>query len=150
MSKLRVYRYDDEDFPDGKVISARGDSFEMLTEPQKKAETTIRSAREGGDVLRSTSLYTWMSEALARRLQRPKKAKFLYELEVDCIDVRHKGDVNQYTEVVQAIAEGSSGKEPAEAYWDGTNAVTDRKTGVPYTEPRIEVLVAKAKVLRKL
>lgn len=150
MSKITVYRYDDQDFQDGAVVASRGDHFSILTGSEKEAESVIRSTNVDGFRIRSTSLYTLENEALARRLQRLKKAKYLHELEVDCADALHKGDLNQFTEVEQAIQRHEPPSEPAEGYWAGTHAKMDRVWQAPYTEPRIEILVSKARVKQKV
>jgi hypothetical protein len=38
MGKRKVYRYDEEDYPEGKIISSRGDHFSRLTPAQQKAQ----------------------------------------------------------------------------------------------------------------
>jgi hypothetical protein len=37
-----VYRYDDEHYPDGMIISSRGDHFNRLTATQQQVELAIR------------------------------------------------------------------------------------------------------------
>jgi len=144
LCKIKVYRYDDQEFTDGQVIESRGDSFSTLTHHQKVVETAIRAALPNGAVVRGNSLYTWADENVAKRLWPLSKKRFLYELEIDKADIRHKGDLNQYSEAVSAAKSGASIDNAVGKYCAGENA------GAPYTEPRVEILVSKARVLRKL
>jgi len=41
MSKI-FYRYDNEDYADGRIVRSRGDSFNMLTDVEKIVELKIR------------------------------------------------------------------------------------------------------------
>lgn len=143
MSKI-VYRYDDAEYDPGETVRARGDSLETLTENQKIVEAAIRSTEKDSNNIRGTSLYTWENEALARRLWKYSKKKYLYELEVDDGNIRHRGDLNWYSAAVDAVAMGDSPNEGVTKYWSGESA------GEPFTEPRIEVLVSGARVIRKL
>ncbi len=144
MCKIRVYRYDDQEFADGQMIESRGDSFGTLTDHQKTVETAIRTALPNGTMVRGNSLYTWANEEVAKRLWPLSKKRYLYELEIDKADIRHKGDLNQYSEAESAAKSGAPVENAVGKYCAGENA------GAPYTEPRVEVLVSKAKVLRKL
>jgi len=144
LCKIRVYRYDDQEFADGQMIESRGDSFSTLTDHQKTVETAIRAALPNGANVRGNSLYTWANEEVAKRLWPLSKKRYLYELEIDKADIRHKGDLNQYSEAESAAKSGAPVENAVGKYCAGENA------GAPYTEPRVEVLVSKAKVLRKL
>ena len=144
MCKVRVYRYDDQDFADGQMIESRGDLFSTLTDHQRTVETAIRAALPNGAIVRGNSLYTWANEEVAKRLWPLSKKRYLYELEIDKADIRHKGDLNQYSEAESAAKSGAPVENAVGKYCAGENA------GAPYTEPRVEVLVSKAKVLRKL
>jgi hypothetical protein len=141
---MRVYRYDDQEFADGQMIESRGDSFGTLTDHQKVVEIAIRAALPNGAIVRGNSLYTWADEQLAKRLWPPSKKRYLYELEIDEADIRHKGDLNYYSEAVSAAKSGAPIEDAVSKYCAGENA------GAPYTEPRVEILVSKAKVLSKL
>ena len=107
-------------------------------------ETAIRAALPNGAIVRGNSLYTWANEEVAKRLWPLSKKRYLYELEIDKADIRHKGDLNQYSEAESAAKSGAPVENAVGKYCAGENA------GAPYTEPRGEVLVSKAKVLRKL
>lgn len=144
MSTRILYRYDDDDYANGTPILPRGDSIYAITPDRKAAEDAIRVAVTDGADIRSNSIYTWENEVLARRLWKISGKKFLYELEVDEVHVRFRGDLNHYSAAVDATKSGASLDEHVESYWSGQEA------GAPWTEPRIEVLVSQARVLRKL
>jgi hypothetical protein len=92
-----VYRYDDEDYPDGQLVRSRGDSFDILTKVEKVVELGIRALLPDGANVRGASLYTWEDEVVARRLWKLSGKKYLYELEVDDASIRHIGDLNLYS-----------------------------------------------------
>jgi hypothetical protein len=144
MPKLIVYRYDDECYTEGQVIRPRGDSFNTLTDQQKVVERAIRSTLHDGTEIRGNSVYTWVEEGVARRLWPLSKKKHLYELEIEHSNIRFQGDLNCYSTAIDAVAAGRSPQNAVEKYCRGEEA------GPPYTEPRIEVLVSEAKVIRKL
>jgi hypothetical protein len=137
LCKITVYRCDDQEFADGQIIESRGDSFSTLTDPQKAVETTIRAALPNGATIRGNSLYTWADEEVAKRLWPRSKKRYLYELEVDEADIRHKGDLNHYSEAVSAAKSGAPIENAVGKYCAGENA------SAPYTEPRVEILVSK-------
>lgn len=141
---MLVYRYDDECHAPGEYIKTRGNSFNTLTDRQKVVELAVRSRLPAGIQIRSESLYTWLSETLARRLWPRSDKKYLYELEVDERDIQHRGDLNWYSAAVDAVKAGKSPYDAIEKYCNG------EESGPPYTEPRIELLVVRAKVIRKL
>ncbi len=143
-AKIIVYRYDDENYADGQVVRGRGDSLDNLTDDQKTVEITIRSILHNGVEVRSTSLYTWANENLARRLWPFSKKKHLYELKVDNSDIRFSADLNWYSAAVDAVKLGELPQDAVDRYCSGIEA------GYPFTTPRIEILVSKAKVIRKL
>lgn len=109
-SKISVYRYDNEEFADGLLIESRGDSFSALTEDEKKVELAIRATLPDGENIRSTSLYTWADEELAKRLWSLSGKRYLYELEIDEADIRHKGDLNYYSEAKTAAKLGTQSR----------------------------------------
>lgn len=144
LCKIKVYRYDDQEFADGQIIYSRGDSLSTLTDHQKNVELAIRSALPDGANVRGTSLYTWADEKLARRLWPLSRKRYLYELEIDETDIRHRGDLNYYSEAETAAKLSTPFEDAIRKYCTGLTA------GQPFTEPRIEILVSKATVLRKL
>ncbi len=88
------------------MINARGDSISSLTEHQKVVEIAIREALPHGPTIRGTSLYTWADEGVAKRLWRRSRKRYLYELEIAEADIRHKGDLNYYSEALDAVKSG--------------------------------------------
>ena len=143
MSQL-VFRYDDQDIPDGCIMRSRGDHFDGLTADEKVVEQAIRALLPNGCGVRSTSLYTWESENLARRLWPLSKKNFLYKLEIEEEHIRFRGDLNWFSEAVQAVTRGESPDRAVGDYCSGALA------GHPWTEPRVEILVFQAKVMTKL
>lgn len=141
---MMVYRYDSASYAESDIMRSRGNSFDMLTDDQKIVEIAIRAAVCGGADIRGNSLYTWENEGLAKRLWRLSGKPYLYELEVEDSDIRHRGDLNFYTEALEAIREGNSPSEAIEKYWSGETSVA------PWTEPRIELLASQARVRRRL
>jgi len=142
MATKKTYRYDAEDYPEGKIISSRGDHFETLTGLQKRAETLIRQARPDGGKIRAQSLYAWESQDVAERLWRMKKRTtpvHLFELEIQDDDMIHRGDVDAFTAVTIAIQRHQSPERAVRDYWEGVCG-----------GERIEILARKAKVLRRL
>jgi hypothetical protein len=138
-----VYRYDNEEYGEDTIIRSRGDSFSILTEFQKQVELAIRSTLVDGVNIRSNSVYTWADEKLARRLWPFSGKKYLYELEIENSNIRHIGDLNWYSAAEDAIKAQVSPESAVEKYCSGELA------GAPYTQPRIEVLVSEARVLKR-
>jgi hypothetical protein len=68
MGTRKAYRYDAQEYPEGKIIFSRGDHFKTLTSLQKEAETLIRQAQANGQEIRGQSLYAWESRNVAERL----------------------------------------------------------------------------------
>jgi hypothetical protein len=143
VSKLFVYRYDDEHYEENAVICSRGDSIDILTDAQKHVELAIRATFPDASNIRGTSLYTWADEATARRLWKFSNKKYLYELEIDESDVRHTGELNCYSAAGDEVAKGSSPDCPIRKYWSGEHAEP------PYVSPRVEVLVSQATVRKR-
>jgi hypothetical protein len=134
--KVTVYRYDNEDYDGGRIIFGRGDSFETLTPEQKTVELAIRSTLPNGKAIRSTSLYTWANETVAKRLWPLSKKKYLYELEVESEDMRHKADLNYYSEAIDAVKTDRSLQEAVNRYCSGEESVP------PATFPRSRGAIA--------
>jgi hypothetical protein len=145
LCKIKVYRYDDEDYADGRMIKPRGDPFNTLTEPEKAVETAVRAALPNGENVRSTSVYTWANETVAKRLWQYSGRRYLYELEIDKADIRHIGDLNHYSDAKDAAISGAPFEDAVARYCMGEPSGPPR-----FTEPRVEILVSKAMVFRKL
>lgn len=142
-SKVMVYRYDNEDYAEGEVIRPQRGSF-PLTENQEDVERVIRSTLPNGEDIRGNSIYTWASEPVAKRVWPHSGRKYLYQLEVDEAHIRFRGDLNWYSAAVDKVAAGKAPDDAVNEYCSGQRA------GAPFTEPRIEVLVSEARVIRKL
>jgi hypothetical protein len=136
-----VYRYDDEDYPDGQLVRSRGDSFDILTKVEKVVELGIRALLPDGANVRGASLYTWEDEVVARRLWKLSGKKYLYELEVDDASIRHIGDLNLYSCAKDAVQSGQSPNEAISAYCN--RDVADPKLG----GPRREILVSEGRII---
>src|SRR5262249_7170674 len=108
MTMRKVYRYDEEDYPEGETITSRGDHFVRLTPAQQRVETAIRKTLENGEEIRIKSLYTWENREVAERLWKHKKETHLFELEIDDADVVHRGDLDFFSAAVDAIKASQS------------------------------------------
>jgi hypothetical protein len=142
MGTKKAYRYDAEDYPKEKIIFSRGDHFDGLIPIEQQAETLIRQGRENGEQIRAKSLYAWERLDVAERLWRLKNGKpplYLFELEIEDNDFVHRADLDAFTAVTTAIESKKSPDAAIRDYWDGV-----------CRSDRIEVLVRKAKVLRRL
>jgi hypothetical protein len=140
MAKIRVYRYDAEDYALDQVISSRGDHYETLTEKQKPAETLVRQFLPNGERVRSKSLYVWKDKDAAKRIWRhTDRGQHLYELEVDEADIEFVGDLDYYSAVVDALAIGMPADDYVKAYCSEIIA-----------SERVEMLVKKAVVKARL
>jgi hypothetical protein len=138
-----IYRYDDALYDDDSIVRSRGDHFDTLTALEKQVEAAIRAVSENACDIRRTSLYAWADEAMANRLWKLGRKKYLYYLTVDESNVRHKGDVNCYSLAGDEIASGASPDNAIKKYWSGENA------GPCYPTPRVEVLVSHATVRKR-
>ena len=136
---MLVYRYDNQDYQDGEVIFSRGDHADGLTEIEREVEARLRAASAEGEPIRRDSLYTWQDEDFARLAGSFKRARFLYELEVNDADIRHVGDLDHYSAAKDAAKLGQPYARHLEAYWT-------QRTGAR----RVEILAASARVVRKL
>jgi hypothetical protein len=92
-----------------------------------------------GERIRSTSLYTWENLEFARRAAQLAK-KPLYELKIDPADIVHRGDVEHFSNAVDAISRGEDPMEHVKKYCEG----------VEFISQRVEILVTKAKVVKRI
>ena len=138
-----VYRYDDEDYPDGKVIRSRGDHMETLKADRRPVERAIRDQLPNKGEVRETSLYTWEDRATATRLAKRSNSKFLYELNVEPADIRCRFDVELFSDATDEKM-GPAFEGAVRRFCAGK---TGGKSGL---SPKIEVLVTQATVIRKL
>lgn len=135
-----VYRYDAEEYEAGRVIASRGDHRERLTDKQKVVEDLIRARMFNGHIIRATSLYVWKDiDVAVAAWRRTTHGEHLYELSVDPADVIRTGDVSLYSFAI--------GVDPTET---ALNAYVRQYCAEVYTRPRIELMVSKATVTRRL
>ena len=118
-------------------------SFSILTGSQIQVELAIRATLIDGENIRNNSVYTWADEKLARRLWPFSRKKYLYELEIENSNIRHIGDLNWYSAAEDAVKAHVSPESAVEKYCSRELA------GPPYTQPRIEVLVSEARVVKR-
>lgn len=144
MAKITLWRTDTRRFEPGETVTSAGDHMVTLDGAHKATEQLLRDAMGKGGGVRATSLYAWENEEWARRAWRLERVKSLYRLEADEADILHRGDVNHYTDIGDALKAG----EPTDRYVDDyvTGRDSDRSK---YPTARFEVLVAKAVVLQR-
>jgi hypothetical protein len=143
MATRIVYRYDNNKYEVGEIISPKRDSFGMLTDTEKQVETLIRSTLPDGQSIRGDSLFAWESQTVASRVWPLSGKRYLYELEVDEADIRFRGDLNHYNNAKDAVKNSLSPDEFVSAYCEGKDS--NPAINGP---PRIELLFSKAKVLK--
>lgn len=140
MGKRTVYRYDDEHYDVGSTISSRGDHLGTLTPDEKIVEKMIRAKLNDGERIRAESLYAWDSVDVAKRLHKYARKKFLYQLEIDDSDIRHRGDVEHFSDAVDAIKTNRNADSSVASY-----CRSDLKNS-----PKVELLVSRAVVIAVL
>jgi hypothetical protein len=138
MATRIVYRTDSDEFADGRIITPRGDHTDTMNPKLRPAEDLIRSGRPGGNEIRSNCIYVWESRESGENSWRYEKDKHLYEVEIDEADILHTGDAYLVATIAE-IPDPRTAGEVVRLYWNG-----DKRS------KRIELLVKKAKVLRKL
>lgn len=144
MATKIVYRYDNERYDVDDIITPKRNSFGMLTDREKQVETTIRAALPNGQSIRGDSVFGWESEAVGHRLWSLSGKQYLYELEVDEVDMRFRGDLNHYNNAKDAVGDGRPLDKFVQAYCEGKDS-DPAVNGAP----RIELLFSKAKVLKR-
>ncbi|MEI4492073.1 hypothetical protein WAF00_15600 [Mameliella alba] len=152
MKKI-VWRTDSRVFELSETICSGGDHLETLSAAHEGAEEALRNAMGDRGRLRSTSLYTWEDEEWARRawalenkaIQSKGNKKYLYRLEIDDSDIFHRGDVNHYTDIGDALRQSMDPSKSIQGYLNGNGPDRDR-----HSTARFEILVRKALVLEKL
>ena len=106
MTTSIIYHYDDERYEVGEIATQRFDHIDRLTSFQRKVELLLRAASPTAEAIRSTSLYGWEELDIARRIFKLKQSKFLYRMEISEASIRHRGDVNVYSQAVDTIKAG--------------------------------------------
>jgi hypothetical protein len=143
MKKI-VWRTDGRVFKPGDTMSSAGDHTATLDGAHAEPERILREAMADGADVRAASLYTWEDETWARRAWSYENGKYLYKLEIDEADVRHRGDVNHYTDIGDALKINADTSLSVQDYLSGRNS--DRSK---YPTARFEILVRKALVLER-
>lgn len=137
MAKRIAYRTDAVDFQEGQILLPRGDHKDTLHTTLHEAEKLIREARADGAEIRSNCIYAWESAEMAESNWRIEKGKHLYELEICEADVLHRGNAVHVSNLRDANE--SLKVALAKRYWEE-----------PGQEKYVELLVRRARVLRKL
>ena len=136
---IKGYRFCEEDFAPGFVDRATEDHLPKLSPDKQKAELAIRQADKRGQ---SRALATFVFEKLeiATRLLDETKGKHLFELSIARTDIFHRADLRIYDEIVQALQSAKNADDLIREFW----------AGVERPDPRIELSVAKATVVRRI
>ena len=116
-----------------------GDHYDRLMPDEKLAEDAIRAGKPDGAQIRAESLCVYPDSEMAQFDWTRRKARHLYKLEVDEADIRHRGDLQVFRDVVTTIRKKESADELVQKYWTG--AELGRHT---------ELLVSKATVIERL
>ncbi|QND70827.1 hypothetical protein [Tardiphaga robiniae] len=143
MTSKIVWRYDSEDFSDDQIITSRGDHIVNLKDGQLEFEKRIRAVSVEWERIRRESLYVWRDEAIAKKLwKKDPLPTHLYMLEIQLDDHERSCDVSFYS-----IGADSVLTEPPVRALDFAlkQFITEA-----YQEPRVEFLVKKAKVIKKV
>jgi hypothetical protein len=133
-----VYRTDSDDFADGRDLYPRGDHTNTMNAKLRAAEELIRSGKADGPKIRSNCIYVWETRESGESNWHHEKDKHLYELEIDEADILHIGDAYLLA-TIAAIDDSQAAAKVVQSYWNGDTQGN-----------RTELLVTKAKVLRKL
>lgn len=144
MGTIVVWRTDTRRVEPGSTMTSAGDHMATLDSAHANTERVLRDAMGNGGDVRAASLYVWESEEWARRTWRFERQKYLYRLEVDENDVRHRGDVNHYTDIGDALKDGRPTAIPVDDYIKSRDSDRSR-----FPTARFEVLVSKALVLQR-
>jgi hypothetical protein len=122
------------------ILTSRGDHANTtLHSTNQEAERLIREAHPEGQYIRASSIYTWKHLSMAEASWLHEKTKNLYELEIDEDDIVHTADLDHFATLVSVAGNKQLADVYTQKYWNG-----------PIESERVEVLVRKAKVLRKL
>jgi hypothetical protein len=138
-SEIQGYRFCEEDFEPGFVDQATADHLPKLAPDKQKAEIAIREADRRGP---SRAIATFVFERLeiAKRLLNETKGKHLFKLSIIRADVLHRADLRIYDEIVKTLESGKNAEDLIREFW----------AGVERPDPRIELSVLKATVIRKI
>jgi hypothetical protein len=129
-----VYHYSTKNYESGQLIVQETDHYGRLTGRQRAAEDELRAKSIEAAEKRATSVYGWESRKMAETGWCHKEGTHLYELEVDDDDIRHVGDIDIFTAIVNGLENKKSVDGFRCDYWKG------KRTG-----ERIEILASKAR-----
>jgi len=136
-----LYRYAEGLAEVGDVMLKDGDHIGRLTEDQLAAEKALRAVSVEAAETRRKALFAWTDYELARQSGALLERRYLYTLEVEDGDVIFESDLQHYSEVVGSIKAGRDPDEAIRRYW-----ANGPRCG---PKPRIEVLFARGKVLKR-
>ncbi len=136
---LLGFRFFDETFQPGYVVRPRGDHIGKLSRDKQRAERAIREGHPKG-ALRANAVFVFEDRHVAEALLDNASGKYLYEVEIEPEDVIHRGDLEIYDEVVEALKRGHDADPLVAQFW----------AGIERPSPRMELTIAKVKVRRKL
>ena len=136
---LTGYRYCEEDFQPGHIDEATADHLPNLSPDKQKAEIAIRQGDKRG-ALRAHATFVFEKLEIAARLLGETKGKHLFELSIVPSDIFHRADLRIYDEIVAALQENETVDHLVREFWKGLER----------PDPRVELCVAKATVVKKL
>jgi hypothetical protein len=139
MTTIKGYRFCEQDFAPGSVDQATEDHLPKLAPEKQKAEIAIRQADTRGP-LRAIATFVFEELEIATRLLDETKGKHLFELSIAKADVWHRADLRIYDEIVDALQAAADVKRLLAEFWDGLER----------PDPRMELAVARATVVRKI
>jgi hypothetical protein len=133
----RYFRTDPREFVPGDEMPPPGDHLEELQDELRHAEMLVR---EVGCTCRAYNLYVFADKERARWYWLLKKARYLYEVEVQDNDILHTGDMNLLREIANVWHQPTEARKLAEKYREGGMG----------DDPLIELVVRKARVTQAL
>jgi hypothetical protein len=136
---IKGYRFFDEIFEPGKVITPNGDHLEKLNPDKQRAEVAIRRGDPRGPS-RAHAVFVFEKRDVAEALLGEASGHHLYETSVRQDDVFHRGDLRIYDEIVEALKYGRNADQLIAHFWDG----------IERSSPRVELTAARLTIRRKL
>ena len=136
---LTGYRFCEEDFQPGHLERAASDHLPELSPDKQKAELAIRKGDKRG-LLRAKATFVFEKFEVAARLLDETRGKHLFELSIDPRDIVHRGDLRIYDEIAATLKTRGNVEPLVKEFWDG----------IERPDPRIELCVVKATIVKKL
>ena len=147
-NKLIVYRSDPRELSVGSIMYPNFSEAPPINKEEQRVEKAIMKLNHELTKHRTQALYTWLSKSFFERQQTSSlrhlsnlRGKYFYELEVDKSDILFVGNLDVYSEAKALINSPERFVETVEQYAMGCD--------LGNTSERIEVLVSKAKVLKR-